>query len=179
MVKAVKTSVVLIGMPGAGKSTVGKLLVDPLGLPLVDTDELIESMHNKSLQSILDEDGYMALRECEEGVLLSRQFNHCIVSTGGSAVYSALAMEALKQDGVIVYLEVPVNTLLERIANFGDRGIARHPDQSFEHLFEERDRLYRQYADVTVNAAAGSANDVAVSLLEAIRPYLYASAVKS
>jgi shikimate kinase len=142
-------SVILIGMPGAGKSTIGVLLAKELGLGFVDTDLLIQIREGVTLQQILDRSDYLNLRHIEEEVLLELDC-HGLVATGGSAVYSEVSMEHLRGCGPIVYLDVPVDVLRRRIHDYDRRGIARRPDQSFADLFAERTALYRRHADVTV-----------------------------
>lgn len=146
-----RQSLILIGMPGAGKSTLGILLAKELRLDFLDTDVAIQVQENRGLQDILESEGYLALREVEEQVLLATECHQKVIATGGSAVYSQKGMEYLKSCGPIVYLEVPLTELRRRIHNYETRGIACRPGQSFEDLFEERQALYRQYADVTVN----------------------------
>ena len=142
-------SVVLVGMPGSGKSTLGRLLANELQMPFADTDLFIEGKCGASLQDYLDEHGYLKLRQLEEEVILEHAMPNTIVSTGGSVVYSDKAMKHLERFGRIVYLHVDEERLLERIHNFGSRGIACEPGQSFHSLFMERNELYERYADIT------------------------------
>ncbi len=147
-------NIVLIGMPGAGKSTVGNLLAKDLGYGFVDTDRLIERVTGRLLQDIVDCAGYMALRRIEEKVISSLALERHVIATGGSVVYGFAAMENLKANGVIIFLDVPLDTLRKRIRNFGERGIAKRPGQTFEALFEERVSLYARYANFTVDGSA-------------------------
>jgi shikimate kinase len=153
-------SVVLIGMPGAGKSTVGIMLAKEMGLDFVDTDISIQVREGKTLQQITDESGYLTLRDIEEKVLLAEDITGKVVSTGGSAVYSDAGMAHLAKDSVVVFLDVPMAALKARISNFSTRGIARRPDQSFDDLFAERSILYRRYADVCVDCSTLSIDEV-------------------
>ena len=139
-------------MPGSGKSTLGLTLAQTLMKNLIDTDELIQTRHSTSLQHILDEQGYLALRSIEEEILLNTDFPNDIVATGGSAVYSEKAMHHLKQFGPIIFLDVTLPELLNRIHNMDTRGIARHPNQTFAELFAERQPLYKKYADITIDS---------------------------
>lgn len=138
-------------MPGSGKSTLGLILAKALKKDLLDTDALIQQKHNKTLQNILDEHGYLALRAIEEEILLNIHCSNHIVATGGSAIYSENAMHHLKQFGPIIFLDVPLNELLDRVQDVGTRGIAQQPNQSFAELFAERRPLYEKYADITIN----------------------------
>ena len=144
-------SIVLIGMPGAGKSTLGILLAKELGLGFVDTDVAIQVREGKTLQAILEDSDCMNLRTIEEQVLLTENIANKVVATGGSAVYSKVGMEHLKDSATVVFLDVPLAQLKQRISNFDTRGIARKPNQSLESLFAERCELYRKYADISID----------------------------
>lgn len=146
-----RSNIVLIGMPGSGKSTIGVILAKRTSHDFIDTDLLIQSAEHRSLQDILDQDGYLRLREIEARVLQGLDLENHVISTGGSAVYSDEAMQHLRSIGVCVYLDVSVETLRKRITDYETRGIAKRPDQSFADLFDERTRLYRKYADITIN----------------------------
>ena len=141
-----KNSISLIGMAGAGKSTVGRELARALGFRLLDSDALIEKQYGKSLQNILDDEGYIKLREIENIVLKSIKFNETILSTGGSAVYSDEAMVHIQQNSKVIFLEVPFSQILERVPSFLDRGFAKSPNQSIEEAFLERQELYKKYS---------------------------------
>jgi shikimate kinase len=160
--------VVLIGMPGAGKSTVGVLLAKALGLGFDDTDLLIQTACDRTLQQILDADGYLRLRELEQQVILQVAARGRVVATGGSAVYSEPGMHHLGAAADIVYLDVPLTVLLGRLDNLDSRGVARPPGQTLEDLFAERTALYRHYADVTIDANLASADAVALAITEAL-----------
>ncbi len=162
-------AVVLIGMPGAGKSTIGILLAKELGLDFIDTDVSIQVREGKTLQNISDEQGYLALRNIEEQVLVTENITGKVVSTGGSAVYSEAGMAHLKQNSVVVFLDVPLTELEQRISNFSTRGIARRPNQSFADLFEERSILYRRYADICVDCSNLPIDEVLQKVLQATR----------
>ena len=149
--QAPQQGIVLIGMPGAGKSTVGVLLAKTLGLDFVDTDIAIQQREGKTLQQILDSSDYLNLRHIEEDVLLGIETAGKVIATGGSAVYSERGMAHLARNATVIYLESSLETLESRIHNYSTRGIAKRPEQSFEALFTERTALYRQYADMTVS----------------------------
>ena len=141
-----KNSISLIGMAGAGKSTVGKELAKVLDFRLVDSDNLIEEQYEKSLQNILEDEGYIKLREIENLVLKNLRLDETILSTGGSAVYSDEAMQHIQQYSKVIFLDVPYNQILERVPSFLDRGFAKAPSQSIEEAFEERQELYKKYS---------------------------------
>lgn len=163
-----RSNLVLVGMPGSGKSTVGVILAKQASLSFIDTDLLIQTAANKPLQNIVDNDGYLALRELEESVLLSITVKNHVISTGGSAVYSDMAMQHLRSEGVVIFLNVNLDTLRARIKNFDTRGIARKENQSFEDLFDERFALYSRYADISIDCNALSIEDVCEAILQAI-----------
>ncbi len=144
------SNLVLIGMPGSGKSTVGVILAKKTGRGFVDTDVLIQTSQQRTLQEIVDTDGHAALRRIEARVILGLQIARHVIATGGSAVYSRRAMAHLKSRGTIVFLDVDLDTLASRIGDFDTRGIAKRPGQSLADLFRERMELYVRYADVTV-----------------------------
>jgi len=144
-------NIVLIGMPGSGKSTVGVVLAKAAALAFVDTDLLIQSHSGKSLQSIVDGDGYEALRRVEEHELCNLDVTGHVIATGGSAVYSERAMQRLKRNSVIVFLDISLATVRQRIGDFSLRGISKRPDQTLDELFAERRVLYTRYADFVVH----------------------------
>jgi len=156
-----KTNVTLIGMPGAGKSTIGIILAKTMNLGFIDTDILIQINRQQSLQSILDEQGYLYLRQVEEEEIVRLNIDHQVIATGGSAVYSAKAMAHLQQISTIVFLDVSFDEICRRIHNFETRGIACAPEQSFVELFEERLQLYRRYAEITITDDHSSQQEIA------------------
>jgi len=144
-------NIILLGMPGAGKSTVGILLAKAQAKNFIDTDLLIQRYEQTSLQNIIDKKGYIALREIEELILLQLQCEHTVVATGGSVIYSVQGMKHLQCLGPVVFLDVSLSELSRRITDYDQRGIAGKPEQSFEQLFDERRQLYLKYADITIN----------------------------
>ena len=145
-----RSNIVLIGMPGAGKSTVGIILAKQASLQFVDTDVLIQTGRSRSLQDIVDTDGYEVLRRIEEETLLGLDVRNCVIATGGSAVYSNRAMAHLASAGIVVYLDVAQQVLEARVHDYGTRGLAKRPDQNFTDLFRERSTLYARYAEITI-----------------------------
>lgn len=164
-----KQSIVLIGMPGAGKSTVGIVLAKALGLDFVDTDVSIQVHQARTLQQISDDEGYLALRQYEEQVLLNEEIAGQVIATGGSAVYSEPGMLRLKDQALVVFLDVNLEQLEKRVTNFATRGIARRPDQSFAELFIERRALYQRYADLSIECSSLSVDEVLNAVIEAIK----------
>jgi shikimate kinase len=154
------TAVILIGMPGAGKSTIGVLLAKALGLDFVDTDVLIQVREGRTLEAILASDGYLALRDIEATVLRSLDPADKVVATGGSAVYSTAAMAHLKAFGPAVLLDVPLAALHTRVGDLRGRGIAGPPGATLESLAAERLPLYGALADIVVAADLPTADAV-------------------
>lgn len=148
-----KTNIVLIGMPGSGKSTVGVILAKMLAKSFLDTDILIQNREMRTLQDIVDREGHMALRKVEERVLLEVDCHDTVIATGGSAAYSEPAMRHLQGIGTVVFLHTDLDTLQRRIGNYHTRGLAKRPEQSFEDLFAERLQLYRRYAEVVIETS--------------------------
>jgi len=161
---------ILIGMPGAGKSTVGVLLAKRAARDFLDTDVLIQAREGRTLQSIVDTEGYLELRAIEERVLLDLELHGHVIATGGSAPYSEAAMLHLKRNGVVVFLHVDPATLLTRIGDFSGRGLAKRPEQTFADLYAEREALYERYADITVDAAAGGHEAVCEAIMTRLGP---------
>lgn len=159
------SNIVLIGMPGSGKSTVGVILAKKMMKDFVDTDILIQKSQSRPLQDIVDAEGYLALRDIEEAVLQDLHVRNHVISTGGSAVYGARAMAHLKADGLVVFLDVTLDTLEARVPDFSTRGLAKRPDQSFAELFDERNTLYRKYADITVKCDGLTPEQVCAAIM--------------
>jgi len=143
-------NIVLIGMPGAGKSTCGLLLAKATSRPFIDTDVWIQSLEGCGLQEIIDSRGIEAMRAVEERRVLELAVHGHVVATGGSVVYSEAAMVHLKAEAVSIFLEVGLDALHARLGDAAERGIVRRPEQSFADLYAERLPLYRRYADFTV-----------------------------
>ena len=161
-------NIVLIGMPGAGKSTIGVLLAKRLAYDFIDTDVNIQLKTGEPLQKTMDRDGYLRLREIEEEILLELDMDKSVISTGGSAVYGDSGMKHLKKNAYVVFIEASLKELKSRVHNYEDRGIARRPDQSFKELFEERDKLYRKYADIVVKSIYGKQDEMVETITKMI-----------
>jgi shikimate kinase len=172
-VEEARSNLSLIGMPGAGKSTVGVILAKLTSRSFVDTDVLIQTSQNRSLQKIIDTDGYTALRKIEEEILLALSVQNHVIATGGSAVYSDRAMGQVRSGGLIIFLDVDLATLKSRVTDFGTRGVARRPNQSFSDLFDERFELYRKYADITIPCAGLTQEGVCGKIIEEVRKRRY------
>jgi shikimate kinase len=163
-----RSNIILIGMPGSGKSAIGLVLAQLTSMDFVDTDSLIRESTGRSLQDIVDVEGPEAFRRIEEEVLLKLDRHDHVIATGGSAVYSSAAMAHLKKDGIIVFLDVDLATLRSRIRDYGTRGLAKRPDQTLQDLFDERLDLYRKYADVIVNCAGLTQEEICAAILKSL-----------
>jgi len=146
-------NIILIGMAGCGKSTVGVLLAKTLGCGFIDTDLLIQKKEKKLLQQIINEDGLAQFLAAEEAVLCEVDTESTVIATGGSAVYSKAGMAALKKNGVCVWLKLPFSEIERRIHNIATRGIAISPGKTLRDVFDEREPLYEAYADIIIEGA--------------------------
>lgn len=161
-------NVVLIGMPGAGKSTVGVLLAKSLGMAFEDTDLLIQQQDGRRLQSIIAEDGVQRFLEIEANVVEALQLKNTVIATGGSVVYSDRAMHHLKEDGLVIYLRLEYKELEKRITNMATRGIAIGSHQTLYSLYCERIPLYEKYADIIVDSSTSSVEETLKRILEVL-----------
>ena len=158
-------NVILIGMPGAGKSTIGVLLAKRLGVSFIDTDILMQTGEGSYLQETIAQHGIDGFRAIEEGYLISVPSDCGVVATGGSAVYSQKAMFHLKSLGSVVYLRIGLSALKERLGNLDQRGVLRMPGQTIDMLYDERRPLYGKYADITVSTAGATPDQVVTAVL--------------
>ena len=143
-------SITLIGMAGAGKSTIGRKLAKVLDFNFLDGDAIIEERINQSIQSYLDQHGGKEFTKIEEEVLLSISLDKTVLATGGSAVLSDAAMNFLKKESEVIFLDVSYENISERILNLSERGLVRGANQSLQDTYNERLSLYKKYADHTV-----------------------------
>jgi shikimate kinase len=147
-------NVVLIGMPGAGKSTLGVLLAKAIGYDFIDTDLVIQRQAGMRLGSYLASRGYQALRQLEAEVICALDHAGTVIATGGSAVYSQAAMQHLRAYGRVVYLQCALDVLVQRIASMDERGIAAPSGQTLADVQAERIPLYEQFAEITVEVGS-------------------------
>lgn len=164
------SNLILIGMPGAGKSTVGVILAKRLGYHFIDTDLIIQAQEKRRLQQIIDEQGLDAFRQIEEQILLGLYTERCVIATGGSVVYSSEGIAAIGRTGQLLYLQVPLEELQQRIADMGQRGLVMGEGQSFSQLYAERTPLYAEYADLTIGCDGLNAEQVAAAIERLIEP---------
>ena len=150
-----KDNIVLIGMPGVGKSTVGVILAKVLGYEFIDADLVIQKEEGKLLKEIIEEVGTDGFIEVENRVNSSLMVEHSIIATGGSVVYGKEAMEHLRSIGTVIYLQLPYEELDKRLSDIKGRGVVLRDGQTLKDLYEERVPLYEKYADVVVNEYGG------------------------
>jgi shikimate kinase len=161
-------SIILIGMAGSGKSTIGKLLADRLHRQFIDTDTLIEQFTDMPLQVFLEKYGRSHFLETESERVLHIQAKHSVIATGGSVVYRPASMQHLKTIGTLVFLNVPLEALRKRQLDYTNRGFIIDEGQSFEALFEERFALYRRYADIDMDCSAKSPETICSELIDVL-----------
>ena len=153
-----KDNIILIGMPGCGKSTIGVLLAKNLAYGFLDSDLVIREQSGRKLQDMIDEMGPEAFSAFEDAVNATLIPHNTVIATGGSAVYGPRAMEHFKQIGTVVYLKASYETIEKRIRNFATRGIVIPEGQTFRDVYNERTALYEKYADITVDVDADKAD---------------------
>lgn len=166
MTMAGKKNIILIGMPGAGKSTVGVVLAKKRGCRFLDSDLLIQEKYDALLYELIAEHGTDGFLKIEEEVNASIDVKRTVIATGGSVVYGKTAMEHLKKIGTVVYLKLPLETIRDRLGDLSERGVTLREGQTLEDLYRERIPLYETYADVTVDCRNKSIREIAAELSE-------------
>ncbi|OPY36415.1 MAG: shikimate kinase [Methanoregula sp. PtaU1.Bin051] len=159
-------NIVLIGMPGAGKSAVGPLLAEALHMEFADTDVGIRKDTGRPLQEIIDSDGPAAFMAIEERIVLSRQYKNTVIATGGSVIFSERAMGHLKSGGVVVYLKVPFDEMERRLKDAATRGIVLFPGQGLREMYGQRAPLYEKYADIVIDCPDTDFKSVVAKVIE-------------
>lgn len=158
-------NIILIGMPGVGKSTIGVILAKTLGLSFLDTDLVIQKQEGKLLQDIIDENGLEAFLDIEERAILSVKGDGMVIATGGSVVYRERAMEHLKSLGHIIYLKLHYKAIERRINNIKTRGIAMGNNKTIKDIYFERKDLYEKYADIIYSCRGQSVEDIVEGII--------------
>ncbi len=162
-------NITLIGMPGAGKSTIGIVLAKVLGYDFIDSDLLIQKEEGKLLWEIMRDVGNEGFRAIEERVNSQIDVSRSVIATGGSVIYCPKAMDHLRSISTVVYLKVSYQTLEHRLGDLNRRGVVLKPGQTLLSLYEERTPLYEQYAHLTVNTGHKTVSQ-AVSAIEQLLP---------
>lgn len=160
------SNIVLIGMPGVGKSTVGVLLAKALSRDFTDTDLYIQSRERCCLQDILDGQGRNTFLALEERYVLTLDLRGHVIATGGSVVYSKPAMNHLADKAVIVHLDLPFDMLEHRINNLPSRGVVMASGQTLRTLYDERQPLYRHYADIIIPCKNLGHDEVVLAIID-------------
>lgn len=158
-------NIILIGMPGAGKSTVGVILAKVMGYHFIDSDLLIQEQEQCLLKDIIERDGLDGLIAIEEQVNKNIQTKHTVIATGGSVIYGAGAMEHLRAIGTVVYIRLSYETISKRLGNIRQRGVVFREGQTLKSLYEERCPYYEKYAHITIDAEGMDTEEV----MEAIK----------
>lgn len=158
-------NIVLIGMPGVGKSTVGVVLAKVLGYQFIDADLLIQKKMNMVLSEIIKREGTDGFMKIENDVNASIEADRTVIATGGSVVYCEEAMEHLKSIGTVIYLKLSLESLSKRLGNLVGRGVVLKKGQTLEHLYEERTPLYEKYADLTIDEENQELEDTLQTIL--------------
>lgn len=157
-------NIILIGMPGAGKSTVGVVLAKRLGYRFVDSDLVLQEKYGKLLHELIEQYGVEKFWKMEEEVNASLNLEQSVIATGGSAVYGTKAMERLAQGGTVVYLELPYEEIADRLGDLSARGVTMRPGQTLKDLYGERIPLYEKYAHVTVHCGGKLLREIAAEI---------------
>jgi len=144
-------NIILVGMPGSGKSTLGVVLAKVIGYQFIDSDLLIQRQEGKLLAEIIKEKGIAEFVKIEEQVHSEMELSGSVIATGGSVIYGKTAMENLKRIGTVVYLEISYQSLKKRLGDLKCRGVVLKEGQTLKQLYEERIPLYEKYADITIN----------------------------
>ena len=161
-------NIVLIGMPGVGKSTVGVILAKMIGYHFVDTDILIQEQENRLLCDIIESDGVEGFLKIENKINSNINITDSVIATGGSVIYGKEAMEHLGEIGTIIYLKLPYNILDERLENRKGRGVVLKDGQGLHDLYEERIPLYEKYADIVIDEEGLSVEETIEKILEVL-----------
>jgi shikimate kinase len=164
-------NIVLIGMPGAGKSTIGVILAKQLKKPFIDTDLLIQQRENRYLQDIINDDGLEAFFKIEEEVILGLEADNHIIATGGSVIYSEPAIMKLKENGILVYLNLKLYQLETRIKNISTRGVAMSSGQTLKDIYGDRTPLYKKYADIEIDCSRKHMDIIIKEILKKLQKY--------
>ena len=161
-----RDNIVLIGMPGSGKSTIGVVLAKRLGYDFVDSDLVIQGAYHKTLEQLIEENGDAGFIQIENDINKSLEYTKTVIATGGSVVYGSEAMEHLKSIGTIVYLKVSEADLNERLGSLKERGVVSNGKTTVKEIFDDRRALYEKYAEITVNLEGKSLKDSVLELAQ-------------
>lgn len=163
-----ENNIILIGMPGSGKSTVGVVLAKKLGFQFVDSDLVIQDQSGKLLYQLIEESGEAGFLMLENKVNAGIQAEKAVIATGGSAVYGKEAMEHFKETGIVVYLKLPFEELRERLGDLHKRGVVIREGSSLWELYKERIPLYEKYADIVIDCSGRDLRSIVEKIAEEV-----------
>ncbi|NTV78085.1 MAG: shikimate kinase [Clostridiales bacterium] len=163
-----KKNIVLIGMPGVGKSTIGVVLAKNLGYHFLDSDLLIQETHEKLLHQLIDDYGIDGFLKIEDDVNASICVEKTVIATGGSAVFGQKAMEHFQQTGIVIYLQLSYETINERLGDLKKRGVTLRENQTLFDLYSERKPYYEKYADLKIDCDGKSIREIVFELSEEV-----------
>ncbi len=164
-----KKSIVLIGMPGVGKSTIGVVLAKNLGISFIDSDLVIQEREEKKLHDIIGERGLEGFLDIEEDVNASLNPKAAVIATGGSAVYRERAMHHLSEFALICYLRLSYESISERLGNLEERGVVLKESQNLRQLYDERVPLYEKYANMTIDCEGKNIREIVFEIAKRIK----------
>lgn len=162
-------NIILIGMPGCGKSTVGVVLAKMLGYNFIDSDLLIQNSEGRLLRDIIEKEGREEFHKIEEEVNSSINVNNTVIATGGSVIYGKKAIEHFKTEGKIIYIKLTSDSITDRLGDITDRGISMKEGQTITELYDERTPIYEKYADIIVYSEGLSIRDLALKIIKLLR----------
>jgi shikimate kinase len=171
-IAALMKNVILIGMPGAGKSTIGVILAKVLGFGFIDSDLLIQEQEGCLLKDIIEAKGQKGFRTIENQVNRKIITDNCVIATGGSVIYCPESMEHFRKNGVVVYIKLSCETIENRLGNIRQRGVVYREGQTLRSLYEERCPLYEKYAQCTVDGEGLEIEVVMEKIANAVRAIL-------
>ena len=174
-----KNNLVLIGMPGAGKSTVGVVLAKVAGYKFVDSDLVIQEQQGKLLHELITEHGLDGFLEIENQTNASLDMTKSVIATGGSVIYGKEAMEHLREIGLVVYLKLSLESIADRLGDLRQRGVALKEGFGLKELYEERIPLYEKYADIVIDCEDKPIREITEEITEAYKKYIESSSCNS
>lgn len=165
-------NIILIGMPGSGKSTLGVILSKKLNYGFVDSDSIMVAYHGKLLPELIDENGAEGFLDMEERINSAISVKRCVISTGGSAIYRGNVIDKFKETGIVVYLKIPYDEIKTRVGDLKKRGVVIKQGNTLKDLYDERVPLYEKHADITVELSENSIEENAEKIYNAIKTIL-------
>lgn len=165
----IEKNIILIGMPGAGKSTIGVILAKVLGFQFLDADLVIQEVEGRLLKDIIEQDGVDAFIQIENNVNKAIDVNKTVIATGGSVIYGEEAMQHLKSIGTVIYLKLSYKTISNRLGNISQRGVVLKEEQDLTALYKERHPLYEFYADIVIDSENMEIEETMETIVERIR----------